>query len=643
MTLNDQQQQQQQCRHPSQDDIDDDDGEDNGQRNQQQQQYEEIKQEEDTTEKEFEKELHVGPMLDYTKHEFRHLFRILSTKVVLWTDMIVDTAILKAAGSASGDGGSGAASVASADDDDDDDGGSTAEGTSEEEGERTKGSDNNNKALQDLFGIDDYYEYHQTTNTTNNTNTNANKQIIQIGGNDPIMIGKAVKIILETCNSHPTYFTEINLNVDCPSCHVSEKGKFGAILMKDVTRVYDIFHAIRKEVEIVEAASSNVEISIKCRIGVDEYDDIEYISNFIHSLQPVCTRFILHARKCILNNNGISEGGTTGTSIPPVPAFTARQNRKIPPLNYPRVYELCRRFPQCQFWLNGGISTLQHAKSILVDNNGTPPTTSTTCTTDNGDIHHRRHRIHHEVPCQICNLPYGSCTAPPSSQVPPNLRGVMMGRVAIDNPCIFADVDRHFFGLPKNPCQNRQDVIDKYCTYLETVYPRRCCESDDDDDEITYGIPAPNKGKISSESEYCNICRSMYCCQEPKDKDEEGGGRRDSTTDDNDETENTENNSNTSRNTNTSTNPKPNTKKIKNIKFASRVIGRSLKPIRYLFVGLPKSRIFLTTLDRYGQDLSIRNCGPGFIIRKAVKDAISTNLLQLPFVTHKTTTEDNII
>jgi hypothetical protein len=51
----------------------------------------------------------------------------------------------------------------------------------------------------------------------------------------------------------------------------------------------------------------------------------------------------------------------------------------------------------------------------------------------------------------------------------------MMARSsAIDNPALFADVDRYFYGLPSNPCRNRRQVLEAYCQYLmEQLYPRR--------------------------------------------------------------------------------------------------------------------------------------------------------------------------
>ncbi|CAD7976030.1 unnamed protein product, partial [Amoebophrya sp. A25] len=87
-------------------------------------------------------------------------------------------------------------------------------------------------------------------------------------------------------------------------------------------------------------------VSVKTRIGVDHADSYEFLEAFIDRLRPVCKRFILHARKCILKG------------------LTPAQNRNIPPLNYERVFRICERFPDCEFLLNGGIKTLVDARRL---------------------------------------------------------------------------------------------------------------------------------------------------------------------------------------------------------------------------------------------------------------------------------------
>ncbi|MGB1793579.1 MAG: hypothetical protein ACPHMS_06880, partial [Candidatus Poseidoniaceae archaeon] len=109
----------------------------------------------------------------------------------------------------------------------------------------------------------------------------------------------------------------------------------------------------------------------------------------------------------------------------------------------------------------------------------------------------------HQVPCATCNLPYGSCTQPPVI-APINLKGCMMGRAAMDDPCLFHNADKYFFDEANNPCTTRREVLDKYCLWLERTYPRRCCDSDE---RITFEYPAP---KVTHEQDYCMICSEIY-------------------------------------------------------------------------------------------------------------------------------------
>ena len=49
-----------------------------------------------------------------------------------------------------------------------------------------------------------------------------------------------------------------------------------------------------------DSVTATAEVSIKCRIGVDDLDDLEFAADFIRTLRPVCRCFYLHARKCVL-------------------------------------------------------------------------------------------------------------------------------------------------------------------------------------------------------------------------------------------------------------------------------------------------------------------------------------------------------
>jgi tRNA-dihydrouridine synthase A len=366
--------------------------------------------------------------------------------------------------------------------------------------------------------------------------------VCQIGGNSPELCGQAAALVAAYG------YKEVNLNIDCPSERVSGQREFGACLMKKAQLSKQILQAM--------ATSSPLPVSVKCRVGVDQWDDLEFAAAFIQALQPVCRRFYLHARKCVL-------GGVCN----------ARANRSVPPLNYPRVYQLCRRFPDCQFWINGGIRSIQEAKRILQGREG--PCCSLV-------------KDGHAVPCDLCNLPYGSCCEPPA-RAPSNLRGCMMGRAAFDHPCLFWDVDRSFYGEPTNPCWNRRQVLEKYCQFLEKTYPRRCCDADD---RVTFQYPAP---EAAVEKEFCTVCQDIYGPNQPSG---------------------------------TSTVP-PQCNNYK-AKIASRIIGRSLKPIQGIFHGVPKSRAFKRACDDLGQDPTVRNCGPGYILRKAMR-TIPDHILDRPF------------
>ena len=170
----------------------------------------------------------------------------------------------------------------------------------------------------------------------------------------------------------------------------------------------------------------------------------------------------------------------------------------------------------------------------------------------------------------------------------------MLGRVAIDNPAIFWDADRYFYGLETNPCQNRRQVLERYASYLEVLYPKRCC---DIDEEITHRIPVPTIVELRP---YCTICQDKYGKENGKGEDVKEIAMKV-------------------------------IEKRNKVMIASRILGRSFKPIRNLFHGLPGGKVFLHTLDKASRDKSIRNCGPGYVLRR-VMDQVPPRLLDQNFI-----------
>ena len=152
---------------------------------------------------------------------------------------------------------------------------------------------------------------------------------IQLGGSDPSSLAEA-SIISEEFG-----FKEVNLNIGCPSSKV-QKGRFGAILMKEPELVSKCVHAMKKSV--------NIPVTVKCRIGVDDMDEDASLNKFIKEVSfSGCETFIIHARKAWLNG------------------LSPKDNREIPPLNYERVYKLKENFPELNIVINGGIKTIKES------------------------------------------------------------------------------------------------------------------------------------------------------------------------------------------------------------------------------------------------------------------------------------------
>ncbi|ASY74609.1 tRNA dihydrouridine(20/20a) synthase DusA [Pectobacterium polaris] len=186
---------------------------------------------------------------------------------------------------------------------------------------------------------------------------------LQLGGSDPQALAQCAKL------AEQRGYDEVNLNVGCPSDRV-QNGRFGACLMGEAALVADCIKAMKD--------STSIPITVKTRIGIDDQDSYEFLCDFIQTVaeRGECDTFIVHARKAWLSG------------------LSPKENREIPPLDYPRVYQLKRDFPALTIAINGGIKTLEEAKT------------------------HLQH-----------------------------LDGVMMGREAYQNPGILAQVDRELFGI----------------------------------------------------------------------------------------------------------------------------------------------------------------------------------------------------
>ena len=205
---------------------------------------------------------------------------------------------------------------------------------------------------------------------------------VQLGGSDASDLASAARLCEQAG------YDEINLNVGCPSERV-KSGAFGASLMNKPNTVADCIKAMRDAVSIP--------VTIKCRIGVDDNDSYEALCNFVSINRDAgCSTFIVHARKAWLSG------------------LSPKQNREVPPLNYPAVFQLKRDFNDLEIILNGGLKTLDDCKSALQQ-----------------------------------------------------LDGVMIGREAYQNPYLLERVDAKIFGSNEKLLQSRIDIAHAYANYVE--------------------------------------------------------------------------------------------------------------------------------------------------------------------------------
>ncbi|MBL4284932.1 tRNA dihydrouridine(20/20a) synthase DusA [Vibrio fluvialis] len=205
---------------------------------------------------------------------------------------------------------------------------------------------------------------------------------LQLGGSNPADLARCAKLAQERG------YDEINLNVGCPSDRV-QNGRFGACLMAEPDLVAQCVAAMKEVVDIP--------VTVKTRIGIDDQDSYEFLTNFVTLVSDKggCEQFTIHARKAWLSG------------------LSPKENREIPPLDYPRAYQLKQDFPHLTIAVNGGVKTLTEAKE------------------------HLQH-----------------------------LDGVMIGREAYQSPYLLAEVDQQIFGLD-TPVKKRSQVVQEMYPYIE--------------------------------------------------------------------------------------------------------------------------------------------------------------------------------
>jgi len=204
---------------------------------------------------------------------------------------------------------------------------------------------------------------------------------VQLGGSDP----KAMAVCARM--GEEAGFDEINMNLGCPSDRV-RSGRFGACLMAEPGLVADCIATMKDAV--------SVPVTVKTRIGIDERDSYQELCNLVGTLAAAgCDAMIVHARKAWLKG------------------LSPKENREIPPLRYEVAQRLKGDFPGLPIVINGGVTTLAQARSLLQ-----------------------------------------------------SLDGVMIGRAAYRNPWLLAAANSELFG-DQHLLPSRRQILEAYTAYLE--------------------------------------------------------------------------------------------------------------------------------------------------------------------------------
>ena len=153
--------------------------------------------------------------------------------------------------------------------------------------------------------------------------------VLQLGGSESDEMAQCAKI------AQNWGYDEVNINVGCPSDRV-QSGSFGACLMQTPEVVAQCVDAMRQ--------ASDISVSVKSRIGVDDMESYKELSNFVMQVENAgCDVFVIHARKAWLKG------------------LSPKENRTVPSLNYEWVYRIKKDFPHLAIAVNGGIMSVDEA------------------------------------------------------------------------------------------------------------------------------------------------------------------------------------------------------------------------------------------------------------------------------------------
>jgi tRNA-dihydrouridine synthase len=279
-----------------------------------------------------------------------------------------------------------------------------------------------------------------TTDTTSSTSTDPT--IANINPNSVSTLALASSLV---CDFNPS-LAELNINSGCPS-NKAKAGGFGADLM----RRSSTDHTRACISEVVKRVGHRTRVSVKCRIGCIAGDDpldsrrtykdlVDYVQSIVSA---GCTKIIVHGRLCVLSG------------------LSTAENRTVPPLRYGVVRNLVRDFPDVEWVVNGGINTLQDGLNLL-GKGVEPAEESKRYYNNNGACDERTDTEKYGTSADwglVDDDEYEGRAFP---------HGVMIGRAVYHDPCLFHSADSLFYEK-RDKTRSFNDVLDEYFRYVEAL------------------------------------------------------------------------------------------------------------------------------------------------------------------------------
>ena len=264
--------------------------------------------------------LSLAPMMEYTDRHFRHLVRLISSRTLLYTEMVAANAL-------------------------------SHERRAVEEEYRSLNPNASIQKVKENYS-DQYLRRYLAQGRKDPLE---GPSVLQLGGSDPAQMFEAAETVMDMTARNWCNYTAINLNCGCPSPKVAGKGCFGAALMDDSNLVSELTQALH------DGTGGSLPITVKCRIGTDsespftrssyaeqdENKEYRRLCDFIETVASngIVTDFSVHARIAVLQKS-----------------FSPADNRKVPPLKYDTVRRLVIDYPEFTFTMNGGLESIEQAQ-----------------------------------------------------------------------------------------------------------------------------------------------------------------------------------------------------------------------------------------------------------------------------------------